>query len=133
VPPGATGPLQHLSASGSFTLSASKIVGTNARLSLADPLYPVLSFSVVTIQGMKLAYSAITLSAAGSVVGSGAAIKTSVFQEFITALGSFTNKADLLILLAGGTVRTLTMTNVSLQVDRYVDMQSITINDLTVS
>lgn len=132
-PPGSTDPIPAMSASGLFTLTASRIVGTNARLDKTDLLHPVLSFSTVSIQDMKLAYISITLSASGSVFGSGAAIKTSVFQEFITALGSFTNKADLLILLVGGTVPTLTMTNVTLKVDRYIDMQSTTINDLTVN
>lgn len=133
APPGSTDPIPAMSASGSFTLTASKIVGTNARLDKTDLGHPILSFSTVSIQDMKLAYISITLSAAGSVFGSGAAIKTSVFQEFITALGSFTDKADLLILLAGGTVPTLMMTNVTLKVDRYINMQSTTINDLTVS
>ncbi len=126
--PTPTGPAIHLSAATSFTMTATQIVGTNAHLSLApDPLHPVLTFASVTIQGMKITHLSFVLSASGTVTGSGVAIKTSVFKEFVSALVSFTNKADLLILLAGGTVRTLTMRNVSLQVDRFIEMQSITI------
>lgn len=125
------GPPIHLAAANSFTMTATQIVGTNAHLNLApDPLHPVLTFASVTIQGMKITHLTFVLSASGTVTGSGVAIKTSVFKEFISALVSFTNKADLLILLAGGTVRTLTMRNVSLQVDRYIDMQSLTIEGL---
>jgi len=105
-------------------------VGTDARLSLADPAFPVLTFTTVTIQGMKITHLSQTLSASGTVTGRGAAIKTSVFQEFVSALSSFTDKADLLILLAGGTVHTLTMKNVSLQIDRFITMQSVTIQGL---
>lgn len=122
-----------LSLSGSFTLSATEIVGTNAHLSLADPLHPVLSFSAVTIEGMKLTHLSITLSASGTVTGSGAAIKTSILKEAGTALASFTDKADLLLLVAGTTVKKLTMKNVRLQVDRYIEMQSLNLNGLTVS
>jgi hypothetical protein len=126
--PSPTGPPIHLAAATSFTMTATQIVGTNAHLSLApDPLHPVLTFASVTIQGMKITHLSFVLSASGTVTGSGVAIKTSVFQEFVSALVSFTDKADLLVLLAGGTVPTLTMRNVSLQIDRYIDMQSLTI------
>ena len=127
------GKTPQLSLSGSFTLSATEIVGTNAHLSLADPLHPVLSFSSVTIEGMKLTHLSITLSASGTVTGSGAAIKTSILKEAGTALASFTDKADLLLLVAGVTVKKLTMKNVRLQVDRYIEMQSLNLNGLTVS
>ena len=112
-------------------MTATQIVGTDAHLSLApDPLHPVLTFASVTIQGMKITHLSFVLSASGTVTGSGVAIKTSVFREFITALVSFTNKADLVVLLAGGTIHSLTMRNVSLQVDRFIEMQSITIQGL---
>jgi len=130
--PTPTPTVPQLSASGSFTLTATKIVGTNAHLDETDLLHPVLTFSAVTIQGMKLTSLSLSLSAAGSVSGTGVSIKTSVFHELTTALGSFTNKADLLLLLAGQTVKTLTMTNVTLQVDRYIEMQTLTVNGLTV-
>lgn len=126
-----TGPPIHLAASTSFTMTSPQIIGTDAHLSLApDPSHPVLTFTSVTIQGMKITHLSFTLSAGGTATGTGVAIKTSVFQEFVSALVSFTNKADLLILLAGGTVHTLKMKNVSLQIDRYIDMQSLTINGL---
>jgi len=102
-------------------------VGTDAHLSLApDPSHPVLTFASVTIQGMKISHLSLTLSTSGTVTGRGVAIKTSVFQDFVSALGNFTDQADLLTLLNGGTVHTLTLKNVSLQIDRYIDMQSIT-------
>lgn len=121
----------HLAAANSFTMTATQIVGTNAHLSLApDARHPMLTFASVTIQGLKITHFSFILSASGTVIGSGVTIKTSVFQEFVSALVSFTNKADLLILLAGGTVHTLTMRNVSLQIDRFIDMQALTIQGL---
>ena len=127
----ATKPPQ-LSLSGSFTLTATEIIGTNAHLDITDVLHPVLSFSAVTIEGMKLTHLSITLSATGSVSGSGVAIKTSVFKDLVTALSSFTDKADLLKLLVGATVKTLVMNHVTLQVDRYIQMQTLTVNGLLV-
>jgi hypothetical protein len=132
--PTPTPPAIHLSATSSFTMSATKIVATDAHLSiLPDISHPVLTFASATIEGMKVTHLSLVFSASGTVYGTGIAIKTSVFQEFVSALISFTDKADLLILLAGGTVHTLTMTNVSLQVDRYVDAQSMTINGLHIT
>lgn len=125
-----TKPPIRLAAATSFTIMATQIVGTDAHLSLADPAFPVLTFVSVTIQGMKISHLSLTFSASGTVTGRGVAIKTSVFREFVSALASFTDQADLLILLAGGTVHTLTMRNVSLQIDRYINMQSITIQGL---
>lgn len=133
VTPTPTSKPPQLSVNGSFTLTAIEIVGTNAHLSLADPLHPTLSFSAVTIQGLKLTHLSITLSANGTVSGSGVAIKTSVFKDLVTALRSFTNKADLLVLLVGKTVKTLVMKNVTLQVDRFIQMQALTVNGLSVS
>lgn len=128
--PTPTKPPIRLAAATSFTIMATQIVGTDAHLSLADPAFPVLTFVSVTIQGMKISHLSLTFSASGIVTGRGVAIKTSVFREFVSALASFTDQADLLILLAGGTVHTLTMRNVSLQIDRYINMQSITIQGL---
>lgn len=132
TPSGTPGKTPQLSLSGSFTLTATDIVGTDAHLDITDILHPVLSFSSVTIEGMKLTHLSITLSATGMVSGTGVAIKTSVFKDLVTALSSFTNKADLLLLLAGVTVKTLTMKNVTLQVDRYIQMQTLTVNGLLV-
>jgi hypothetical protein len=123
-----------LAAATSFTLAATSIVGTNAHLDLLpDLLYPVLSFSAVTIEGMTLTHLSLRLSATGTITGSSVSIKTSVFQDLVTALSSFTNKADLLVLVAGGTVGTLTMKNVSLQVDRYVNIENTTMIGLSIS
>ena len=93
----------------------------------------MLSFASVSIDGMQLTHLSVTLRATGVVTGSGVAIKTSVFKDLVTALGSFTNKADLLLLLAGLTVKTLTMKHVTLQIDRYISMQSLTVNGLIVN
>jgi hypothetical protein len=122
-----------LSLAGSFTLTASEIVGTDAHLNITDVLHPVLTFSAVTIQGMRLTHLSITLSATGTVSGSGVAIKTSVFHDLVTALSSFTDKADLLKLLVGATVKTLVMENVTLQIDRYIQIDSLTVNGLLVN
>ena len=125
-------PAGHLSDATTFTMKATQLVGTNAHLSLADPAFPVLTFSAVTIQGMEIVHLSVTLSASGTVTGTGLAIKTSLLA-FASTAGSFTNPADLLILLAGGTVPTLTLRNVSLQVDHFVTAQSLTLNLLHVT
>lgn len=124
----------HLAASTSFTMKATRIVATNAHLSLLpDPLHPVLTFTSATITGLAITHYSFTLNATGLATGTGISIKTSLFQDILTALGSFTDKADLLILATGGTVQTLTMTNVSLQIDRYIDAQAFTVNGLHLS
>jgi len=103
------------------------------RLSLLpDPSHPVLTMATVTITGLKITHLSLTLVANGTVTGSGAAIKTSLFTEISSALGSFANKADLLILAVGGTVPRLVMNNVSLQVDRYMTMNSSDLSNLMV-
>ena len=132
TPTGTPGKPPQLSMNGSFTLTATEIVGTDAHLDASDVQHPILTFSSVTIEGLKLTHLAITLSATGLVSGSGVAIKTSVFKDLMTALHSFTNKADLVLLLAGVTVKRLTMRDVTLQVDRYVLMQTLTISGLIV-
>jgi hypothetical protein len=132
-PTPSTTPPPQFALAGSFTLTASEIVGTDAHLDITDVLHPVLTFSAVTIQGMRLTHLSLTLSATGTVSGSGVAIKTSVFHDLVTALSSFTDKADLLKLLVGATVKTLVMENVTLQVDRYIQMDSLTVNGLLVN
>ena len=118
-------------ASGVYTLDATTIVATNAHLQLLPaPFNPVLTFATVSMQGMQLSRpipgnATLTISADGTVTGMGIAIKTSVFHDLVTALSSFTDKADLLILVAGGTVPTLTMHNVHLLVDGYISSQTI--------
>lgn len=130
--PTPTPKLPALADDGPFTLIATRIVGTNAHLNLSDLGHPIFSFSAVTIQGLKLTSASMSLSASGVVSGTGVFIKTSIGDETATALVSFANKADLLILIAGGTVPTLVMTNVTLHVDRYIQMQTITLNGLSV-
>ncbi|HEU5374490.1 MAG TPA: hypothetical protein VFV38_03540 [Ktedonobacteraceae bacterium] len=127
-----TPPPIHLSASNSFTMAATRIVGKNVRLDQTDFLHPVLIFETATIEGLRITSAGLSLSASGTVTSSNVAIKTLVFQQLITALGSFTDKADLLILIAGGTVPTLLMTNVSLQVDRFIHLGTITLPGLRV-
>ncbi|HKD77079.1 MAG TPA: hypothetical protein VKB76_16355, partial [Ktedonobacterales bacterium] len=114
-----------LAVSGTFTLLASNIVGTNAHLSLLpNPLQPVLSFSSSTIQNLEIAdpiNSRLTMVfTATQAQTTAVSIQASVFSDLVTALGSFTDKADLLILLAGGIVKQLQMVNVRLTIDRYL-------------
>ncbi len=109
-------------ASGNYTLEATEIIGTNAHLNvLPDPLYPTLTFTAATMNGFSLSHpfysTALLLSSNGTVMATGVAIKTSLLQDVSTALKSFVNKADLLVLAAGGTVKQLVMKNVTLTVD----------------
>ncbi|HEU5231155.1 MAG TPA: hypothetical protein VFU49_25260 [Ktedonobacteraceae bacterium] len=121
----------HNFVSGPFTLQAVEIDGTDAHLkTLPNLLEPILVFSAVTMRGMRLSHAITTnlslvLSASGNVTGSGVAIQTSVFSDLKTALGSFTDQADLLVLLAGGTVHHIVMKNVNLKVDRSIQASSI--------
>lgn len=116
---------------GTFTLLSDEIVGANAHLSLgADPTHPVLTFASATMRNLTVsrplgANTALTITADGSASGTELAIKTSLFSDLTTALGSFTDKADLLTLIAGGTVKQLTMLLVKLRVDGYVSAASM--------
>ncbi len=125
-------------ASSVLTLRASEIDGTNAHLSIfPDPLHPTLTFASNIIYGMRLSQPLSTLTltmvATGVAVANGVTIKTSVLSDLTTAIGSFVNKADLLILVAGGTVKNLVMKNVTLKIDRYLDLNSLNAQGLQVS
>ncbi|GCE20122.1 hypothetical protein [Dictyobacter kobayashii] len=113
-------------AAGNYTLEASEIIGTNAHLNLlSDPLYPTLTFTAATMSGFSLSHpfysTALLLSSNGTVTATGVAIKTSLFKDVGTALKSFANKADLLVLATGGTVGQLVMKNVNLTVDHSLN------------
>jgi len=113
-------------ASGNYTLEATEIIGTNAHLNyLPDPLYPTLTFTAATMNGFSLSHpfysTALLLSSNGTVTATGVAIQTSLFKDVSTALKSFVNKADLLVLAAGGTVKQLVMKNVTLTVDHSLN------------
>ncbi|GLV53563.1 hypothetical protein KDH_04160 [Dictyobacter sp. S3.2.2.5] len=117
---------QGFAASGDYTLEATQIIGTNAHLNLlSDPLFPTLTFSSATMEGFSLSHpfysTALLLSATGTVETTGVAIKTGLFRDIGTGLKSFANKADLLILAAGGTVPRLVMRNVTLTVDHSLN------------
>jgi len=121
----------HYFIKGVYTLQAVEIDGTDAHLKiLPNLLEPILVFSAVSMQGMRLSHPitvnlSVVITASGNVTGSGVAIKTSVFSDLKTALGSFTNPADLLVLLAGGTVHHIVMKNVNLKVDQFIQTNSI--------
>jgi hypothetical protein len=127
-----------LTAPDAIVLRATEIVGTDAHLSLLpDPLHPVLTFSSTTISNLEISRAiggvTLTIRASGTAVASGVAIKTSIFYDIATALSSFTDKADLLVLAAGGTVHQLVMTNVVLYIDRSLTSSSLTASGLQVS
>jgi hypothetical protein len=112
-------------ASGNYILKATEIIGTDAHMStLPDPFHPTLTFTATTITGFSLSHPfygmALLLTSNGTVTATGVAIKTGLFKDLHTALQSFVDKADLLILAAGGTVKRLVMKNVTLIVDRYI-------------
>lgn len=123
----------HLSDATSFTLQAIQIVGTNVSLNQSDFLHPVLIMQTSTIQGLKITRGRFVISASRIVTSTNSQIKTSLFHQIVTALQSFANKADLLILAAGGTVPRLVLNNVTLQVDRFIDLGTITLPGLHVS
>jgi hypothetical protein len=115
-----------------YTLRATEIIGTNAHLTyLPNLLYPALTFTASTIYGFNLSHpfdgETLTISSGGVVTTTGTTIKTSILNDVVTGLQSFVDKADLLILAAGGTVKTLVMTNVTLIVDESIALDSIDI------
>ncbi len=113
-----------------YTLTATSIVGQDARLMLLpSPLEPTLTFSSSTISGLSISHpmtgnTTLVISASGTVTATGVEIKTSVLNDLKTSLSSSVNPADLLILLAGGTVHTLVMKNVNLKIDRFIQSQT---------
>lgn len=121
---------------GPFILKASSIDGTNARLQLLpDPLFPIFSFSSTTIQGLQIispvtSDHTLTITASGQASASNVAIKTAIGYEIATALQSISNPADLLLLAAGATVPHLTMTNVTLVVDHYLQSATLSASGL---
>lgn len=113
-----------------YTLTATSIIGQDARLMLLpSPLEPTLTFSSSTISGLSISHpmtgnTTLVISASGTVTATGVIIKTSVLNDLKTSLSSSVNPADLLILLAGGTVHTLVMKNVNLKIDSYIQSQT---------
>lgn len=111
-------------------MQATQIIALNAHLDQSDLRFPVLIFGSATIQGLKITRLSFSLGATGTVTGSNVRIKSSVFDQLVAALGSFANKADLLILLAGRTVPRLVINHLTLQVDRFIDLGTITLPGL---
>ncbi|HLZ58978.1 MAG TPA: hypothetical protein VKR06_18700, partial [Ktedonosporobacter sp.] len=124
---------------GLFILKATRIDTTNARLQmLPDPLRPIFSFETATLQNLQIlapANNGLTLvsSASGLTFATNVAIKTLTGYEIASALQSFTNKADLLVLALGGTVSHLSMVNVSLPIDTYLKNGTLSIVGLHIS
>lgn len=120
---------------GTFILKATRIDTTNARLQTlpADPTHAIFLFGSATLQGLQILAPAsggttLALTASGSTSATNVAIKTLVGYELATALASFVNKADLVVLSAGGTVSQLSMVNVSLVIDTYLQNGTLTIS-----
>ncbi len=120
---------------GTFILKATRIDTTNARLQTlpADPNHAIFLFGSATLQGLQILAPAsggttLELTASGSTSATNVAIKTLVAYELATAKASFVNQADLLVLLTGGTVSQLSMVNVSLVIDTYLQNDKLTIS-----
>jgi hypothetical protein len=119
-------------ASGDYTLKATEIIGTDAYMNkFPDPLHPTLTFTATTITGFSLSHPfygvTLMLTSDGTVMATGVAIKTGLFKDISTALQSFVNKADLLVLAAGGTVKRLVMKNVTLTVDESINADTFVV------
>ncbi len=121
-----------LVASGDYILKATEIIGTDAHMNkFPDPSHPTLTFTATTITGFSLSHSfygmTLVLTSDGMVTATGVAIKTGLFKDISTGLQSFANKADLVVLAVGGTVKRLVMKNVTLMVDRFIDADTFVI------
>jgi hypothetical protein len=118
---------------GPFILKATHIDTTNAQLqTLPDITHPIFKFATATIQGLQILAPGPTgytlkITASSTSRATNVAIKTAIGYELETALASFDNKADLLILALGGTVPQLSMTNVSLTIDTYLKNGTLTL------
>ncbi len=123
---------------GPYTLTATEIDGTNAHLEiLPDPLSPVLSFTSTTIYGLRLTHaltatSTLTISSGGAATADGVSIETSILNDLKVALGNI-SAADLATLLVGGTVKQLTLQNVNMEIDNYMDAQSLNLPNASIS
>lgn len=120
-------------AAGVYTLKATQIIGTNAHLALLpDPTHPILTFTASTLTGMQLSHPmegvTLTISSGAQVATTNVAIKTTL-KDYLATAPSFTNPADLLILVSGGTVKTLVLKNVTLQVDTYIHLGTMAAPD----
>lgn len=121
-----------LAASGDYILKATEIIGTDAHMNkFPDPSHPTLTFTATTITGFSLSHSfygmTLVLTSDGTVTATGVAIKTGLFKDISTGLQSFANKADLIVLAVGGTVKRLVMKNVTLMVDRFIDADTFVV------
>ena len=107
------------------TVRASSIKTTSFRL------YPGISQadsrSPVAVNQLDGTLSNLVLTSDGMVTATGVAIKTGLFKDISTGLQSFANKADLLVLAVGGTVKRLVMKNVTLKVDRFIDADTFVV------
>jgi hypothetical protein len=118
---------------GPFILKATRIDTTNAQLqTLPDITHPIFKFATATIQGLQILAPGPTgytlkITASTQSNATNVAIKTTIGYELETALASFTNKADLITLALGGTVPQLSMTNVSLTIDTYLQNGTLTL------
>jgi hypothetical protein len=118
---------------GPFILKATHIDTTNAQLqTLPDITHPIFKFATASIQGLQILAPGPTgyilkITASSTSSATNVAIKTAIGYELETALASFDNKADLLILALGGTVPQLSMTNVSLTIDTYLKNSTLTL------
>ncbi len=97
---------------------------------LPDLLHPTLTFGSAKMTNVSISHKitndlSIVLNAPGETTGTKLQIRASVFKDIGTALGSFTNKLDLLVLVFGGTIHHLTMKNVDLEVDRYIKAETL--------
>src|SRR5260370_13596311 len=121
-----------LVASGDYILKATESIGTDAHMhKFPDPSHPTLTFTATTITGFSLSHAfygmRLVLTSDGMVTATGVAIKTGLFKDINTGLQSFANKADLVVLAVGGTVKRLVMKNVTLKVDRFIDAATFVI------
>ena len=119
---------------GTFILKATRIDTTNARLqTLPDPTHPIFLFGSATLQGLQILAPAsggttLALTASGSTSATNVAIKTLAAYELATVLASFVNKTDFVVLSSGRTVSQLSMVNVSLVIDTYLQNGTLTIS-----
>jgi len=116
-----------------FLLKATRIQANQARLNV---LTNTLSFQSATIEGMHIARTADghTMSiASGGVVKVGQTkIQTTVLRN-LASIGSFRNKRDVLLLLAGSTLPHLELSRVEFTIDGYLTTSHADIPVMTLS
>ncbi|MCL6632932.1 MAG: hypothetical protein K6T63_09885 [Alicyclobacillus herbarius] len=121
---------------GPFYLDANEVECDNAQLHNPLSSTPELTCTEISITGMTLTYPftsghKMVMQSPGPVTGSDVKIDSPLLTDVTVGLENFTNKADLLVLAAGGTVKHLELKNVHNMKINRMEASHLNIPNLT--